>query len=117
VKRCYLAGPMRGYPEMNHPAFFAGEELLVDAGWIVFNPARLDKELDQFDPKRDEPLPQVHYVRRDLGILMDYLKPSSSDAVVVLPGWESSTGATAEVGVARWLNLPVIPLAQAIRRS
>jgi len=37
--KLYLAGPMRGYPEFNHPAFHAAAAELRASGHAVFNPA------------------------------------------------------------------------------
>ena len=42
MKHIYIAGPMRGYPEFNFPAFYAAEERLRARGHAVFNPARRD---------------------------------------------------------------------------
>ena len=100
--RLYLAGPMRGIPEYNFPAFFAAERHLIGIGHQVFNPARADMEWDGFNPKCDEPHDEAHYMARDLP------EVCKADAVAVLPGWESSKGAALEVYVARVLGKPVL---------
>jgi hypothetical protein len=56
------------------------------------------------------------YAARDCEVLIRRLRAEGGDAIVVLPDWEESTGAIAEVGVARWVGLPVIPIADALDR-
>ena len=42
--KVYVAGPMRGIPEFNFPAFFAAADKLRGDGFAVFNPAERDNE-------------------------------------------------------------------------
>lgn len=100
--RVYLAGPMRGIAEFNFPAFHEAAADLRARGLEVWSPAEADEELDGFDPATDEPRSFVHYMRRDLPAVMD------SDALVALPGWQSSTGARLEVHVADECGIPVL---------
>jgi hypothetical protein len=120
-KTCYLAGPMRGYENFNFPAFMENERLLRDAGWEVWNPARFDTEQDGFNPyvpaafatEAAANMPIEHYVRRDVGLLCS-LRPESEDAIVLMPGWGESTGATAEATVAQWLKLRLLKIEEAL---
>ena len=40
----YVAGPMRGFENYNYPAFDRCARVLRGQGWIVINPAELDRE-------------------------------------------------------------------------
>lgn len=40
--KAYIAGPMRGIPEGNHPAFHAAQKSWEADGWQVFSPAVMD---------------------------------------------------------------------------
>lgn len=93
--RIYLAGPMRGYPEFNYPAFHAAAAKLRDLGFEVFNPAEC------FDG--DTSLPFETYMQRDLQEVVSW-----ADEVWVLPGWQQSVGARIEVTVARAIGLRVV---------
>ena len=99
--RVYLAGPMRGIPEYNFPAFYAAAKALRDIGCEVWSPAENDVEKDGFDPTKDKAQPMCHYMRRDLPAVLN------SDAVVVLPGWEKSEGAQLEAHVAKKCGIPI----------
>jgi hypothetical protein len=103
----YIAGPMRGLPEYNFPAFHEAEAVLREAGWETFNPARDDEEAG-FDPKAPdaEVLPLKHYMHKDLPMVCE------SDAVFVLPGWEGSEGARLELIVAHRCEIPVFRYAE-----
>lgn len=102
----YIAGPMRGYPEYNFPAFFAAEEWLRNKGIGAINPARMDIDLG-FDPKKSlEVQPSFDmqsFIRRDVYAILS-LDPQR-DAICLLPGWQESTGARAEEALATWIGL------------
>lgn len=102
MNRCYLAGPMRGIPEFNFPAFYAAAAVLRERGYEVWSPAENDVHEDGFDPTKDVAQPMRHYMKRDLPAVLN------ADFVAVLPGWENSQGATLEVTVARACGLPVL---------
>jgi Domain of unknown function (DUF6378)/Domain of unknown function (DUF4406) len=116
-KKVYLAGPMRGYADFNFPAFHDGAARLREAGYEVFSPAERDKD-QGFDPsgmKGDnaELAPAGFDLRAALAADLDFVC-LEADAVVVLPGWEKSSGANAEVSAARALGLGVMTLAEAL---
>lgn len=127
MRRCYLAGPMRSKPAFNYPAFFSGEQRLSEAGWAeVYNPARMDIVLDDGGADQRLSIEEQHehaaapvnarrYAKRDARILIEVLKVEEGDAIVVLPDWEQSTGAKAEVALARWVGLPVLTIEEATR--
>lgn len=100
--RLYLAGPMRGYPDFNFPAFKEAALDLRAKGHEVFSPAESDVN-DGFDPKTGAGfLSMQEYMVRDLP------EVCRADAVVVLPGWEDSEGAMIETRVARMLHKAVL---------
>lgn len=108
--RTYLCGPMRHRVLFNFPAFDRAADDLRSRGFHVISPADLDRAAG-FDPKR---LPKDwdwgklpdgfelrHAAKRDLDALL------SCEAIHLLPGWEASKGATAELAVAHWIGLKV----------
>ena len=101
--RLYIAGPMRGFPLFNFPAFDEAERYLLSLGFEVVNPAEIDRR-NGFDPSAVHPLndftdeEMATFFMRDVDNLM------LCDGVVLLPGWEHSIGATAEFHIARWLR-------------
>jgi hypothetical protein len=101
---CYIAGPMRGYPRFNFDAFMAAGADLKAKGWCVHNPAEKDIA-NGFNPdKHDESFFKdfTALIRTDIE---DVLK---SDAIVLLPGWQKSSGACAELAVAKWAKKSVL---------
>lgn len=100
MKRAYLAGPMRGYEHYNFPAFDAAAAVLRADGWEIFSPAEIDREIG-FDEKSDDPLPKgflAEALRRDTIIIADV------DNIILLPGWQESSGANYEMTIARTLK-------------
>lgn len=100
--KIYIAGPMRGIPLFNFPAFNEAETRLRAAGHTPINPAARDVQEDGFDPAKDEAKPFDYYMRKDLPLVMD------CDAVAVLPGWRQSKGARLEVHVAQECGLQIL---------
>jgi hypothetical protein len=94
---------MRGLPLYNFPAFDAAELLLTGQGWEVYNPARVDRELDGFDPKNGEGILTIEeYMRRDFVAILDV------QAIAMLPGWRRSEGARREHSFATALGIEVL---------
>jgi len=108
-RKAYLAGPMRGIPLYNFPAFDAARDRLVDRGWDVISPADLDRAvgLDPADLPPDHDWRSWGEASPNSTIKRDIAGVLESDALFLLPGWENSVGAKAEVGVATWAGLPV----------
>lgn len=108
--KVYIAGPMRNIPFFNFPAFESAAETLRDLGFHVFSPAELDKiysPQDVGNPSGHLEATPIHdYIRRDAHVIINELKPPL-DCLVMLPGWEKSTGAKAEHGLALWCRLQV----------
>lgn len=101
--RIYIAGPMRNYPLFNFPAFDEAASRGRALGHYIISPAELDRDGDKFDPKTSANIkPMDHYVKRDIDVLLA-LFPDGG--IALLPGWQNSTGARAEVAVALWLKL------------
>ena len=90
----YLAGPMRGKPNLNFEAFAKAADKLRADGFAVFNPASANLE--------GTPLNRIMaYV---LGQLCE------CEAIALLPGWYRSGGARIEWLLAKYLKLRCIYL-------
>ena len=113
--KVYVAGPMRGIPEFNFPAFNEAAAKLRAAGHEVFNPAERDNERHGTDISKgnvtgDETLAAAQHgfnLREALAADLKYIC-ESADAVYLLPGWENSKGACAEMQTAVALGLKVL---------
>lgn len=92
--RVYIAGPMTGHDEFNYPAFADAAARLRAAGFDVVSPHEVNP-LDGTERTWD------WYMRRDIAELV------TCDAVAVLPGWETSKGATLETHIAEALGMNV----------
>lgn len=103
--KLYLAGPMRGIPLFNYPAFDEAKETLVSRGHDVYSPADIDRDAgEDYSATRDPnstftPDELREFLERDLRAL------AQCDGVVLLPGWKTSKGALLEVAAANFLGL------------
>ena len=110
--KIYLAGPMRCVEYYNFPLFDSVTESLKEMGNLVINPAEMDRTMHGFDAML---LPKDF----DWSVVPDGFDLNAciqhdidcvlwADAVVLLPNWETSNGAKAEIAVARWAQKKVL---------
>lgn len=99
--RIYLAGPMRGKPDLNFKAFDEAKIQWTQAGHQVFSPADLDRALG-YGMYGEESIQNLkHVMMNDINCLYN------ADAIALLPGWEDSMGATVELALAQMLGLDI----------
>jgi hypothetical protein len=100
--KVYIAGPMRGLPEQNFPAFREAAAEWRCAGHEVISPAEIDEEQDGFDGTDLSKEPSFTVaMRRDIAAIL------TCDAVALLPGWLASEGARVEYRVAKAIGLQI----------
>jgi nucleoside 2-deoxyribosyltransferase len=116
IRKIYLAGPMRGLPKFNIPAFDFAAAKLREQGFEVFNPADRDRAagLDAEGASNGptdigKPVINGFDVREALAADLEYIC-KEADAIAVLPGWQNSMGAQAEVRAAAALGKTIIEL-------
>lgn len=121
--KVYLAGPMRGIPEFNFPAFTSAAAVLRERGYFVFSPHERDiaKHGDiskgNLTGDNDQAVKDHGFDLREA--LADDLIFICREAagIVLLPGWENSKGAQAERATAVALGLEVLSLSDALSRA
>lgn len=91
LENVYIAGPMTGIEGFNKPAFDMVAKSLITHGVAVYSPAAVINPSDRSD-----------LLRQGLLMLAGWAK-----AILLLPGWEDSAGATLERNVAEELGLDV----------
>lgn len=105
MKTAYIAGPMRGIPSHNFPAFDEAKERLVGAGFLVHSPADLDRSLGiEADILDEEFTPDL---LRDC-MRLDTDAITRSTHIALLPGWEESQGVRVEIVLGNILGLEFI---------
>lgn len=108
--RIYLAGPMRGIPNFNFPAFDFAAARLRDQGHSVFSPAERDRaaygaEIEN-NPTGDEAkVTNAACTINDCMLADTDWICRNADAIALLPGWEKSSGANAELALGKALGL------------
>lgn len=109
MPRVYIAGPMRGLPAFNFPAFDRAAKLGRAGGWEVVSPADLDRQsgFNESSTSAIGPAESRVFAKRDTEALLSF-RAEDGDAIALLPGWERSTGAKAELALAKWVGLRVL---------
>ena len=97
-KTIYIAGPMAGIPDLNYSAFSACEDKLRKEGWAVVNPFAFSAAFG------DAPSGKM----LDACCKSELAAIPFLDAIFLLPGWEKSKGAKAELAVALAHGLQVV---------
>jgi hypothetical protein len=108
---------MRGIAEFNFPAFHAAAATLRAQGHFVFSPAEKDNErhgtdISKGNPTGDEDLAAQQHgfnLREALGVDLGWIC-AEAEAIALLPGWQLSKGARAELATAQALGLEIIDL-------
>ena len=96
MMKVYISGPMTGIEDFNRPAFDEMERALYDAGAdYVFNPAAQD---------RPEDWTWERHMQADL----HELAGGGYSYIVMLDGWQRSTGATTERHLARVIGVQAV---------
>lgn len=109
--RVYVAGKMRGVPYYGFPQFDAMRDKLMAEGHSVVSPADIDRNagFDAMKCAADTDWNAIpagfdlqECVERDLLAVLE------CDAIMMMDGWEKSTGARAEFAVATWAGKTVL---------
>ena len=100
--KIYVAGPMTGLPEWNHPAFNAAAAELRAAGHEAVNPAEMGEKYGTADEINADPQKLADLILEELDAV------ATCDAIYLLPGWEKSPGTRRELKVALDHKLEII---------
>ena len=119
--KLYLAGPMRGYPEFNFPAFRTYATLLRQKGHEVFSPAEADERrhgkniaAGNMTGSEEQAIKDHGFdLRVALGEDLAWIC-AEADGIAMIPGWQESKGATAEHATAVALGLKIIYLEEGV---
>lgn len=113
--KIYLAGPMRGYANFNFPAFDFAAAKLRGMGFEVFSPAERDREAYGTEIENNPTGDEAKVTNKSCTIRDCMLADTdwicrNADAIALLPGWEKSTGANAELALCRAIGMTEIKL-------
>ena len=85
---------MNGIPDLNKPLFDKAVKYVLGLGNIPLNPHVINKGLD-------------HTKQKSLCMKNDIKELIECDGILLLPGWEKSTGAKLEKSIAEYLGLKI----------
>lgn len=91
----YLAGPMTGLKNFGYDEFARASEILRNAGLFVLSPHEI------YFGSEPGTLPYRAYIEAGLTLLM------RADAIILMPGWSDSRGATLERHAALTMGMNV----------
>lgn len=122
-KTIYLAGPMRGIPWFNFPAFKVAREALRAQGHIVFCPAENDIARHGEDFSVNCPTGDVSEIGKSINFTIEqaiyedlrFISIGGCTTIAFLPGWEHSSGASGpEFALAKFLKREFMYLQQEV---
>lgn len=110
---------MRGIPDFNFPAFHKAAAKLRAEGHTVFSPA--EKDAETYGDNITSPSGSERTMAKKVGLTPMELRREvflvdtewickHADAIYLLPGWESSKGATAERALGIALGLKIVEM-------
>lgn len=104
----YLGGPMTGHTSFNFPEFDRIAGILRDQAYPIVSPSEFEHEsvrskLLESNGEDDRIAPWADCLARDLVIISH----PRCVGVILIPGWETSSGARLESAVADGLNKPL----------
>ena len=109
--KLYLAGPMRGIENFNFHAFHEAASRLRAQGHEVFSPA--ERDIERWGSAEavaaDYAVDPLRVARECFAADTEWIC-RHAEGIALLPGWEGSKGANAEVALADCLGLKVIYL-------
>jgi hypothetical protein len=102
-KRAYISGPIRGI-ENYRDAFDKAEEYYKAQGYKVISPAKkaIEHGIGGTDERQNDPVFRKKVLGQDIKDLL------SCDTIIMLPNWEKSLGAIAELHIANACFMEVI---------
>jgi nucleoside 2-deoxyribosyltransferase len=107
MKKAYIAGPMRGHDHFNFDAFDEAKVEVQKLGFHPISPADMDRLYEGWGKYPPEDfVPDVE--DRERFMARDMAAIASADAVYMLIGWQTSSGAKAEIAYANFLEKEVI---------
>lgn len=96
--KIYTAGPMRGYPDHNIPAFKQAATHLRSLGFVVVSPVEIGIEWTKSESQTA--FKAEEYLVKDIYAILE----KECNAIALLPGWENSVGAKLEAAIALTLG-------------
>lgn len=107
-KKAYIAGPITGMDlEEILENFRAGVEAASRRGYFVISPIDMDYTLDGSVNETPALEDRIKFARRDTHIILNEMRAERGDIIVLLPGWEKSTGAITERALGIWVGLRI----------
>lgn len=101
--KLYLAGPMRGLPDLNRPLFHRVAAALRAMGHEIFSPGETAPPSEEINVATGgtDLHPRAFWLRLDINYIA-----GSAEGIALLPGWENSPGASLEMLICQELELP-----------
>ena len=92
--KVYIAGPMRGLPDFNYPAFNEYAAIFRRNGWYVENPAEIGAVYGSPEDINADPALLAAVMAAEIHAL------ETCDVILLLDGWQKSVGAKKELAAA-----------------